>query len=318
MAVLASAGTASWPIALQAQSSKAPRLLVGFPAGGSTDAVARLLAEAMRGKFDGPVMVDNKPGAGSRIAAESLKTAAPDGTLVMLAPNPLVTMYQHVYKKLSYDPSRDLLPIARLASYPLFMAVGPAVPASVKTVRDFVQWAKANPSQAMFASPASGTTPHFVGMMVAKAAGIHLTHVPYRGDAPAVQDLLGGQISMSINVPSAQLPHLNSGKLRVLATTGPKRAAQLADIPTLAESGFQIETNDWFGAFAPPGTPPAVLARLETAFSEALEAADVRQGLAKLGIEPSFLAGAALPRLIRDESAHWAGVVKATGFTPED
>jgi tripartite-type tricarboxylate transporter receptor subunit TctC len=307
-----------FPAHALAQAARTLRLVVGFPPGGSTDTVARLLGEAMRGKFEGPVIVDNKAGAGSRIAAESMKSAPADGSVVLIAPNPIVTMYPHVYKRLSYDPIRDLVPVARLATYPLLLSVGPAVPSSVKTLRDFVDWAKANPKLASFASPASGTTPHFVGVMVATAAGIELTHVPYRGDAPAVQDLIGGQIAMSINVPAAQLPHLASGKLRVLATTGAKRMAQLGDVPTLTEAGFQIQTNDWFGAFAPPGTPTAAMAHIQAALREALQVKDVQQGFAKQGIEPAFMPGDELARLIVEESAYWAKVVKATGFTPED
>lgn len=319
--LLLAALTTGVPLAdpVQAQPSKSVRMVVGFPAGGPTDAVARVLAEALRGKLDGTIIVDNRAGAGGRLAAESMKTADNDGSVIILAPNPTLTIYPHIYKKLSYDPVRDLVPVAPVATFPCLIAVGPSTPATVKTVRDFLQWAKANPAQAFYASPAPGSTPHFVGMMIAKAANVELTHVPYKGDAPAVQDLLAGQVALSINAPSAQLPHIASGKLRVLATTGTKRLAQLPDVPTLAESGFQgISTNDWFGIFAPRGTPPELIKKLRSVLREAVGTKAVQEAFTRYGVEPVLTETGDFAAQIKNESAHWASVVKATGFTPED
>lgn len=314
---LAAAGASAAPFAL-AQGAKPLRLVVGFPAGGSSDTVARLLADAMRGKFAGPIVVDNKPGAGGQIAAQFLKTADNDGSVVLITPNPILTIYPHTYRKLSYDPLRDLVPVAQVATYPLLLGVGPAVPASVKTVRQFLQWAKDNPAQASYGSPALGSTPHFVGVMLAKAAGVELLHVAYKGDAPAVQDLLGGQVPMSINVPAAHLPHLASGRLRVLAVTGARRMAQLPDVPTLAESGYAVRTSDWFGAFVPPGTLEASTTRIQAALRDALASKAVQEGFAKQGIEPAFLGGSDLARQVRDELDQWAGIVKASGFVAQE
>jgi tripartite-type tricarboxylate transporter receptor subunit TctC len=305
--------------AVQAQPGKPVRMVIGFPAGGSSDAVARILAEALRGKFDGPLIVESRAGAGGRIAAEYLKTAENDGSVILITPNPIVTIYPHIYRKLSYEPLRDLVPVAQVATYPLLIGVGPAAPPSVKTVRDFVQWAKANPKQAFYGSPAPGSTPHFVGVMIAKAAGVELSHVAYKGDAPSIQDLLGGQIPMSINVPFAQLPHVSSGKLRILATTGSKRMAQLPDVPTLAESGFpQIQTSDWFGAFVPPGTPPAAVAKIQAAIRDALKTKDVQEGFAKHAVEPAIAPPGEFAKRIKEESDQWAAVVRASGFTAEE
>lgn len=318
-ALAASCAAALLPFAAAAQQAKPIRLVIGFPAGGSTDAVARILADAMRAKFDGPLIVESRVGAGGRIAAESMKTADADGSVILITPNPVITIYPHIYRKLAYDPVRDLLPVAQVATYPLLVGVGPGTPASVHNVREFVQWAKANPKQAFYGSPAPGSTPHFVGVMIAKAAGVELSHVSYKGDAPSVQDLLGGQIPMSINVPSAQLPHVNSGRLRLLATTGPKRMAQLPDVPTLAESGFpQIQTSDWFGAFVPPGTPPAVVTKIQAAIRDALKTREVQEGFAKQAVEPAVATPAEFARRIRDETDQWAGVVKASGFRADD
>ncbi|MBT2321918.1 hypothetical protein J7E62_06065 [Variovorax paradoxus] len=314
------AATACTVPAVQAQGSGGPvRLIVGFPPGGSTDAVARQLAEAMRSRLDRPVLVENKPGAAGRLAPEFVKSAPADGTVILVTPNPMITQYSSVYRKLSYDPHRDFIPLAQIGSYPLLVSVGPAVPDTVRSVRDYLQWAKAGSKNAFFASPATGSTPHFVGVMLGRAAGIELTHVAYRGDAPAVQDLLGGQVPMSINVPAAQLPHVGAGRLRVLATTGSRRMSELPNVPTLVEQGFQaLHTSDWFGMFLPAATPAAVVQRLQGVVRESLGDATVRDNFAKLGVEPAFIPAADFGRNVREETAAFAETVKAVGFTPED
>lgn len=318
---LAVAAMAVAPVALvHAQNSGNPiRLIVGFPPGGSSDAVARQIAEAMRSKFDRPVLVENKAGAAGRLAPDFVKSATADGSVILLTPNPMVTQYPSVYRKLSYDPLRDLAPLAQVATYPLLISVGPAVPESVRSIKDYLQWAKLGEKNAFFASPAAGSTPHFIGVMLGRAAGVELTHVPYKGDAPAVQDLLGGQVPMSVNVPAAQLPHVNMGRLRVLATTGGRRMPDLPNVPTLEEQGFKnLRTSDWFGMFVPAGTPPAVVARLQSIVKEALTEPALRENFAKLGVEPSFVPSEEFGRQIREESAAFAQTVKAVGFTPED
>lgn len=319
LSLVTAIGLGCLPAISQAQAGKTTRVIVGFPAGGSSDALARLLVESMRSKFDGPLLVENKPGAAGRIAIEFLKGAEADGSVILITPNPMVTMYPHVYKKLSYDPIKDITPVAQVASYPLFISVGPAVPASVKTIRDFTQWVKTDPKNGFYGSPGSGSTPHFVGVMMGKSAGIPLTHSPYRGDAPAIQDLIAGQIPMSINVPAAQLPHIPSGRLRVLATTGAKRALELPDVPTMVESGFpDIKTSDWFGAFVSAKTPAPVIAKIQNALRDALSTKEVSEGFAKLGLGTSFVPSAEFAVRIKEETDRWAVIVKETGFTPED
>ena len=294
------------------------RIIVGFPAGGSSDALARFLAEALRGKFDGPVIVENRAGAGGRIAAESLKTADADGSVMLLTPNVAVTLYPHIYKRLGYDATKDLSPVARLATFPLVIGVGPAVPASVKSMADLMAWFKANPASAFYGSSAPGSTPHFVGQMVGKAAGVPLTHVAYKGDAPAVQDLLGGQVPMSIHPPAALLPHLPAGRLRVLATTGARRMERLPETPTLLESGFKIQTADWFGTFVPGGTPNAAVQRLQLALKEALVSREVRDGLAKLQLSEDFVPQPEFGRQIREEFDYWGPIVRSSGFSIDE
>ena len=317
---LAAASSLGASFGALAQTSQAPlRLIVGFPPGGATDVVARYLAEAMRTRLKRTVLVENKPGAAARIAAEYLKSAPADGSVILVTPNPVVTQYPSVYRKLSYDPVRDLEPLAMVASYPLLISVGPAVPASVRSIKDYVQWAKSGPRNGFFASPAAGSTPHFVGLMLGRAAGVELTHVPYRGDAPAVQDMLGGQVPMSINVPVAQLPHIATGKLRVLATTGERRMPELAQVPTMIEEGYPaLQTSDWFGTFLPAGTPAAVAARLQAVIQDSLQDPLVRESFAKQGITPAFVPAPEFAERIRRERTEFAATVQKIGFTPEE
>lgn len=319
----AAASTLTGPLAVGtswAQASSQPvRIIVGFPPGGSSDVVARQLAEALRPRLNRVILVENKAGAGGRIAPEFVKSAPADGSVILLAPNPLITQYPSVYKKLAYDPVRDLAPLAKVASYPLFISVGPAVPDSVKTVRQYLDWAKSGPKNGFFASPATGSTPHFVGVMLGRASNSEFTHVPYKGDAPAIQDLLGGQVPMSINVPAAQLPHIASGKLRVLATTGPQRSPDLPGIPTIAEQGFEaLQTHDWFGLFIPAATPTAPAQQLQAAVREALEEPALRESFRKLGVQPAFVKGDDFARQIREETVSFAALVKSVGFVPEE
>lgn len=303
-----------------AQSGGQPlRIVVGFPPGGSTDVVARQLAEALRPRLGTTILVENKAGAAGRIAPEFVKSAPADGNTLLLTPNPMITQYTSVYKKLTYDPLRDLTPIAQLTTYPLLVSVGPAVPESVKNVRQYLDWAKSGNRNAFFASPAAGSTPHFVGVMLGRSANIDLTHVAYRGDAPAVQDLLGGQVPMSINVPAAQLPHVSTGRLRVLATTGAQRMPDLPDTPTLVEQGFPtLKTSDWFGMFAPAGTPAAQVTRLQNALRDALNDAVVRESFKKLGVQSAFVGANDFAARIKDESVAFAAMVKSVGFLPEE
>ncbi len=316
LGALAGLSAAAW-LPARAQA-KAVRVLVGFPPGGSSDVLARVLSEALRDKLDGPVIVENKPGAAGRLAVELLKSADADGLTLLLTPNVVATLYPHTYTRLRYDAEKDIQPIARLATFPLVVGVGPKVPASVRTVPELMAWMKADPSNAFYGSSAQGSTPHFVGQMLGKAAGVSLTHVAYKGDAPAVQDLLAGQVAMSVNPPAAQLPHLASGRLRILAVTGAQRMKQLPEVPTLLESGYAIQTADWFGVFAPAGINERTVQRLEAAIKEAMSSASAREGLEKLYLSEGFLPAAALAQNIRKESAFWAPVVKASGFSIDE
>ena len=185
------------------------RLLVGFPPGGSLDVVARLLVEHMKG-YAPSMIVDNRPGAGGRIALDMVKTGEPDGSILVLTPGDQVTLFPHVYQKLSYDPLKDFVPATTVCTFPFLFTVGPMVPANVTTLAQFVEWCRANPKLATYGSPGAGTRPHFLGKALARAAGFEFVHLPYKGGAPAIQDLLGGQIPATISVFSNAFPHVQS------------------------------------------------------------------------------------------------------------
>jgi tripartite-type tricarboxylate transporter receptor subunit TctC len=202
---------------------KVSRVVVGFSPGGAPDVVARLLAEQLKANYAPTLFVDNKPGAGGRIAVEAVKKSEGDGATMLVTPNPMLTIYPHVYKHLAYDPLRDLAPVTSLCSYPLVLTVGPGVPAQVNTLHDLVQWAKATPGGISFGTPAAGSTLHFIGLMLSRAAGIELTHVPYRGGAEIMQDLLGGRIPLAITPPAPVVPHIRAGKWGGLAPTSHER-----------------------------------------------------------------------------------------------
>lgn len=235
-------------------------------------------------------------------------------------PSSPISLYPHTYgKKLSYDPLVDFVPVTPLAAYTFAMTVGPLVPAEVKTVADFLRWAKANPGQANYGIPAAGSVPHFIGMMVERASGVPLKSIPYKGGAPLLQDLMGGQVPVSFSVISEVLPHVRSGRLRVLAVASPQRWAALPDAPTLVESGFKdIAAVEFLGWYAPARTPAEFVQRLNAAVQDALQTPEMQEVLTRHGLLPLRESPEAFAVRVKDEISRWGPIVKATGFTPED
>jgi tripartite-type tricarboxylate transporter receptor subunit TctC len=273
----------------------------------------------MRGVYVPTITVDNRPGAAGRIAVEYVKTGDADGSLLLFTPDFLMTVYPHSYKKLSYDPMRDFVPVATIAKSQLALCAGPGLPENVKTVADFVRWCKANPGKGSYGTTAAGATPHFVGVMFARAAQLDLLAVHYKGGAPALQDLLGGQIPVSINPIGEILPFLQSGKIRVLATTGAVRSRFVPDAPTFVESGLKDVVADlWLGYLAPAKTPADTVQRLSAALGEALKSEDVSQSFSKFGSEVSFVPATPFAQLVRTDTERWGPIVKASGFSAED
>jgi tripartite-type tricarboxylate transporter receptor subunit TctC len=294
------------------------RLVVGFPAGGGTDIIARVLADRIRVPFASSVIVENKPGAAARASVDFVKNAEPDGATLLFTPDFPITVYPHSFRMLSYDPLRDLVPVAPGAKSMLCYNIGPAVPASVTTLAGFVQWVRDNPDKASYATTAAGGTPHFVGMMFATAAGLAMTPVHYRGGAPALQDLLGGHVPASVNPISEAMPHAKSGALRMLAVTGSKRSRFLPDVPTMREQGFDVVIDSWLGAFAPARTPAETVRALGAAINEVARSPDYAEALAKFGNEPALQTPEEFAATVRNDIARWGPVVKASGFVATD
>ena len=311
--------TAAAPSSAQTVIDKPLKMVVGFPPGGAADSVARLLAEQLRGSYAPSVIVDNKAGAGGRLGAQAVKAADADGSVLLVTPASVLTIYPHVYRKLGYDTLADFAPVSSAAKVTFAFSVSSAVPASVKTLADYVAWAKANPKDASFGSPAAGATPHFVGTMLGRAAGVALNHVPYKGGAPLVSDLLGGQVPAGVNVLPEVLQHAGSGKLRILAVSGAKRSRYLPGVPTFAEAGFKdVEADEYFAVFVPAKTPAAVVAKLNAAVRSALVAKPVVQGLEKLSFDVEGQSSAEFAQIVRKELERWGPIVKASGFSSED
>jgi tripartite-type tricarboxylate transporter receptor subunit TctC len=302
-----------------AQVVKKPvHMIVGFPAGGGTDVTARITAEKLRGSYASTVLVENKVGAGSRLSVEYVKNAEPDGSVMLFTPEFPMTVYPHIYRTLSYDPLRDFTPVAPTASSMLTYVIGPAVPPEVKSLAAFVQWCKANPAKAAYATTAAGGTPHFVGVMVASAAGISMTPVHYRGGAPALQDLLGAHVPASVNPISETFALANSGTLRILAVTGSRRSPFLPEVPTMREQGYDVVIDSWIGLFVPVRTPAAVVSALSAAVADASKSADVAENLAKFGSEPAFQTPEQFAARVKADIERWGPIVKASGFIAED
>ncbi len=314
-ALLAAVGQRAWAQAAALESTK---VIVGFAAGGTSDTVSRRVAEKLYPGFAKSAVVENRTGAGGQIAVQAVKTAPADGSAMLLTPMSMLGIYPHTYKKLPYDPIADLTPVSAAAQFDYGFCVGPMVPASVKTVNEFLDWCRANPTQANFGSPAAGSSPHFVGSLLGREAKIDLRHVAFRGTQPAVLDLIGGQIA-AVSGPSGDFaPHLAGGKVRMIATSGPRRGRFTPNVPTLVEQGFKdMVFTEWFGFFLPAKASPDVVARLNTSIRSALSAQDVIDGLATLYLEPLPTSAAQLAGMLKDDTARWGPLVKAVGFTPE-
>jgi tripartite-type tricarboxylate transporter receptor subunit TctC len=296
-----------------AQVDKPVRLLVGFAPGGSADIAGRLLAERMKDELKQNVVVDNKPGAGGRIAAELLKNAPADGSTIMIAPIVVPVLAPLVFSKLSYDPLADFAPVAAVANFQFGLSVNAAHPAG--TVAELVAWWKATPAQANFGTPGPGSLPHFFGVMIGRDAGLDLIHVPYNGGGPLMTALMGNQVSSAIDTLVDQIELQRAGKIRILASAGAKRAALLPEVPTFAESGLKgVEGSSWFAIYAPARTPEVTLRQLNAAINRALATPELRERFAKLGLEPTGGTQADLAALMKRDSERWAPVVKASGF----
>ncbi len=300
--------------------AKPARIVIGFPPGGVSDVVARQLAERLRGTYAPSVIVDNRPGAGGRIGAEAVKNADPDGATMLVTPSPMITIYPLVYRKLSYDPLRELAPVMILGSFPVVMVAGPGLPAEIQSVPEAMRWAKANPNLASYGTSAAGSTLHFTGVMLARSANVEMTHVPFKGGGPSLQAILGGQIPFAFMTPPTMVSQYRAGKVRALAISGAQRSSVLPDVPTMKEAGYaEIDVKDWVGVFVPAKTPPDIVAKLNAALRDALKTPEMIDAFAKQMIEPvPALSPEETARQVQAEHRMWAPVVKASGFVSDE
>ncbi|MBL8381466.1 MAG: twin-arginine translocation pathway signal protein [Burkholderiales bacterium] len=302
-----------------AQLAGTASIISGFPAGGMGDAISRPLAERLRGRYAANVIVEARVGAGGRIAVDYVRRAAPDGLTILQIPSSIMVLYPHIYKKLSYDPLADFIPVTSTATYDISFTAGPGLPAEIRTVADYLRWARANPKLASYGVPAAGSALNFAGMMLRRAENFEFTTVAYKGGAPLLQDLLGGQIPVSFNVLGEVLPHIRAGKLRSLAVATEKRSRFLPDVPTFVELGYKdLLLHEWLGWFLPAKTPAETVRRLNAIVRDGLASPELTEGLATRGLVAIHQSPEDFAALVRREHERWGGIARATGFVAED
>jgi tripartite-type tricarboxylate transporter receptor subunit TctC len=305
-------------MALAAAGLESATIVTGFAAGGTSDTLCRRVGQKLQSEHARAVVVENRTGAGGQIAISYVKARQADGSTILQTPMSVLAIYPHIYKKLPYDAIEDLTPVTVGCVLDVGFAVGPAVPASVTNVPEFLAWAKANPAGANFGSPAAGATPHFVGSLLGRSVKVDLKHIAYRGTQPAMLDLLGGNVSAVSGPIGDIMQHLPTGKVRILGTAGPKRSRFLPNVPTFTEQGLSdMVHQDWFAFFLPAKAPTEVVNRLNAAMRKVLAEKDVIDALATFGLDAMSSSPAQLGDLLKRETAKWGPIVKDIGFTME-
>lgn len=301
--------------AAQAWPAKPIRIVAPYAAGGTNDIAARILAERLSQRLGQQAIVENKAGANTRIATEFVAKSAPDGYTLFFCAAPHSTN-PALYEKLPYDTVKDFAPVVHVVTVPLFFLVPSASP--VKNAKDLIELAKKDPAYANVGSPGNGSAPHLAIELLNSLSGSALTHIPYKGDAPAIQDLLGGRLGASADPVAPALPHIRAGKLRAISVASPQRYSLLPDVPTLAEQGFQgAEAFAWFGLLAPAGTPPDVIAKLNTEVNLALKQAEIAEKLLSLGMTPVGGTPEQFGAFIRSDIDKWTKLIRARNIKPD-
>lgn len=311
------AASLALPALARAQAAPTLKIVVGYPAGATSDTLTRALAEHMAGTLKQTVIVENKPGAGGRIGNEVVKAAPADGTTLLMTPIATMGIFPHSYAgQLRYDPFKDFAPVAHLANFHVGLGVASSVPA--KTLAEYVAWVKADPAKnGFYGSAAPGSIPHFLGVMFARTAGLELTHVPYKGTAAAMQALAGGEISALCTVAADIRTLVQSGRARLLAMAGDQRDPAFADVPTFRELGYDLVAKPWYAFFAPAGTPAPALDRLARAAMAAVNDPAMKKRLEDMGLEPTGLGPDRLGAILKADHERWGPVIKASGFKPD-
>ncbi len=305
---------------VHAASDRPLRIVVGFPPGGTLDILARIVADRLRIELDQPVLIDNRPGAGSLIAADAVAKGPADGTMLLAAPPVVTSFFPYIYKKLPFDPLTDLVPVAELGTFRFGLVVGPKVNAT--DLAGFIRYVKANPGKTSFGSVSPGTPSHFIGVMLNRSAGLDMTHIPYKGGAPAMTALQGGEIEAIFDVVANTVQHHKAGRVRVLAVTGNERSPQLPDVPTFKEARLNLTDIDnvtfWYGFFAPAGTPRPIVEKLNRAIVAALADPTVKEKLNALDIGVLATTPDEFSRTVREDAQRWGVVIRSTGFTIDE
>jgi tripartite-type tricarboxylate transporter receptor subunit TctC len=321
LAILSVALLAAWATVGPADAQSAEgypnrpvKFVVGFAAGGPTDLLARIIGQWLTDRLGQQFVIENRPGAGSNIATESVVNAAPDGytILIVATGNAINTSF---YDKLPFDFVRDIMPVAGLARVPSVMAINPQVPA--KTVAEFIAYAKANPGKINAASGGTGTAVHLAAELFKTMGGVDLVHVPYRGLAPALTDLISGQVQLMFGDMPSSIQHIRSGSIRALAVTTAARSAVMSDLPTVAETVAGYEASAWFGLGVPKGTPAAIVAKLNREVNAGLTDAQLSERIAQIGATPIVVTPPEFEAFIAAETKKWASAVKASGAKAE-
>lgn len=303
-----------------AQMVEQVKIFYGFPAGSAGDICARRVGDRFAGTSysKSGAVVETKAGAGGRIALEALKGAPADGSALAFTPFSATSLYPHIYSKLAYEPFKDFVPVGTASMIFHGLAVGPVVPASVKTVKEFLAWAKANPKDANYGSPAAGSTPHFIGALLGINNGVELKHVPYRGSVPGVTDVVGGQIAAMVTPHGDFIANHKAGKLRIIATSGKTRSPFVPEVATFAEQGFpELTVEEWFGFYAPAKTPANVVAAANAAINAAIKDKSVIDALTVVGLIPFGGTPEDMAKSQKAEHDRWEPLIKKIGFSSE-
>jgi len=310
--LLAAISLSGFALAAQAQEypNKPVRIVAPFPAGGSADVIPRIIGEKLSAKWGQPVIVENRVGAAGNIGAEYVYRADPDGYTLLSSPPPPLIINQNLYRNLAFDPTQ-FVPVSIMVAIPNVVLVNPKVPAN--TIRELIAYAKANPDKLNFASQGSGTTSHLTGEMFKAMAGVRITHIPYKGSAPALTDLLAGQVDMMFDNLGVSRQHVLNGKLKMLAVCSEKRVASFPDVPALAEILPGFEAVAWFGIVAPPKTPAAIAEKISAAVAEVLKLPEVQKRLADLSAEPIGNTPAQMAAFMKQDGERWREVIRSTG-----
>ncbi len=301
------------PVHAQSYPAKPMRLVVPFPPGGPLDIMGRGIAQKLQEAWSQPVVIDNRPGAGGGIGADLVAKSPGDGYTLLMGAVSTHAINPSLYAKIPYDPQKDFVPVALVAQVPNVLVVNPALP--VQSVKELIAYAKANPGSLSFGSGSTGSTGHLAGELFKTMAGVDMVHIPYKGGAPAMQDLLAGQTQLMFDNLANALPQVKAGKLRAIAVTTVARAPSVPELPTIAESGLPgFDLTTWFGIFAPAGTPPEVVAKLNAEIAKALSAKDLAERLAAMGtVPPENNTPERFAAFVRSEAAKYARVVKDSG-----